>query len=77
MSKSPSATATLSSSSGCRALRSERGLASLIVVSLLFFIISLVAAYTNRNLIFEQRTSGNQYRNVEQRPVDAGLQRNG
>lgn len=47
---------------GPGASRLERGLASLIVVSLLFFIISLVAAYTNRNLIFEQRTSGNQYR---------------
>jgi hypothetical protein len=28
----------------------------------LFFIISLVAAYTSRNLIFEQRTSANMYR---------------
>jgi hypothetical protein len=28
----------------------------------LFFILSLVAAYTSRNLIFEQRTSANQYR---------------
>jgi hypothetical protein len=37
----------------------------LIVVSLLFFIISLVAAYTNRNLIFEQRTSGNNYRSTQ------------
>jgi hypothetical protein len=47
------------------ASRRERGLASLIVVSLLFFIISLVAAYTNRNLIFEQRTSGNNYRSTQ------------
>jgi Tfp pilus assembly protein PilX len=37
----------------------------LIVVAVLFFIVSLVAAYTNRNLIFEQRTSGNQYRSTQ------------
>ena len=43
----------------------ERGVASLIVVALLFFIVSLVAAYTNRNLIFEQRTSGNQSRSTQ------------
>ncbi len=29
---------------------------------MLFFILSLVAAYTNRNLFFEQRISANQYR---------------
>ena len=40
----------------------QRGAATLAVVALLFFIVSLVAAYTNRNLIFEQRTSGNQFR---------------
>jgi hypothetical protein len=40
----------------------ERGLATLVVVMALFFIVSLVAAYTSRNLIFEQRTSANQYR---------------
>jgi PilX N-terminal len=65
MSKPLTARPALPSSSGGRALRRERGLASLIVVSLLFFIISLVAAYTNRNLIFEQRTSGNQYRSTQ------------
>lgn len=40
----------------------QRGVATLVVVSILFFIVALVAAYTNRNLIFEQRTSGNQWR---------------
>jgi hypothetical protein len=34
---------------------------------LLFFIISMVAAYTSRNLIFEQRTSANQYRSTQAR----------
>jgi hypothetical protein len=40
-------------------------MATLVVVMILFFIISLVAAYTNRNLIFEQRTSANQYRSTQ------------
>ena len=42
-----------------------RGAASLIVVMVLFFVLSLVAAYTGRNLIFEQRTSVNQFRAVQ------------
>lgn len=41
---------------------SQRGAASLIVVMVLFFVLSLVAAYTGRNLVFEQRTSVNQFR---------------
>lgn len=40
------------------------GAASLIVVMILFFVISMVAAYTNRNLIFEQKTSVNQSRST-------------
>jgi hypothetical protein len=43
---------------------SQRGAASLLVVMVLFFAISLVAAYTSRNLIYEQRTSANQYRST-------------
>jgi hypothetical protein len=42
----------------------QRGVATLTIVAILFFIIALVAAYTNRNLIFEQRTSGNQWRST-------------
>jgi hypothetical protein len=42
-----------------------RGAASLIVVMVLFFLLSLVAAYTGRNLIFEQRTSVNHFRAVQ------------
>lgn len=45
--------------------RQQQGMASLIIVALLFFVVSLVAAYTNRNLIFEQRTSVNQYRSTQ------------
>ncbi|MBS0305349.1 MAG: pilus assembly PilX N-terminal domain-containing protein [Proteobacteria bacterium] len=52
-----------------------RGAASLIVVMVLFFVISLVAAYTSRNLIFEQRTSGNQYRStLAFEAADAGIE---
>lgn len=40
----------------------QRGAASLAVVLVLFFIVAMVAAYTNRNLIFEQKTSANSYR---------------
>lgn len=45
-----------------RASRRQRGVATLMVVMGLFFVVSLVAAYASRNLIFEQRTSANQYR---------------
>lgn len=40
----------------------DRGLAALTIVMVLFLIMAMVAAYTNRNLIFEQRTSANSYR---------------
>lgn len=53
----------------------QRGAASLIVVMVLFFIMSLVAAYTSRNLIFEQRTSVNQYRATQaHEAAEAGLE---
>lgn len=52
--------AVRSATPGARAV--PRGAASLIVVMVLFFLLSLVAAYTGRNLIFEQRTSVNQFR---------------
>ena len=42
----------------------KRGAASLIVVLLLFLVLSLTAAYTSRNLIFEQKTSANQARST-------------
>lgn len=54
--------------------RQQRGLATLAVVMVLLFVISLVAAYTNRNLIFEQRTSINQFRTTQTFEVaQAGL----
>ncbi|MBL0296207.1 MAG: pilus assembly PilX N-terminal domain-containing protein [Betaproteobacteria bacterium] len=48
-----------------RNLRCQGGVASLTVVMVLFFILSLVAAYTSRNLIFEQRTAGNLHRSTQ------------
>jgi PilX N-terminal len=55
--------------------RPQTGAATLVVVMVLFFIISLVAAYTSRNLIFEQRTSANQYRSTQAlEAAEAGLE---
>ena len=52
-----------------------RGAATLVVVMVLFFIVALVAAYTSRNLIFEQRTSANQYRSTQAfEAAEAGLE---
>jgi hypothetical protein len=53
----------------------QRGAATLVVVMVLFFIVALVAAYTSRNLIFEQRTSANQYRSTQAlEAAEAGLE---
>lgn len=53
----------------------QRGAAALVVVMVLFFIMSLVAAYASRNLIFEQRTSANNYRSTQAfDAAEAGLE---
>jgi PilX N-terminal len=68
-----SVTPALSSHAGHH--RPQRGAASLLVVMVLFFAISLVAAYTGRNLIYEQRTSANQYRStLAFEAADAGIE---
>lgn len=55
-------------------VRVQHGAASLAVVLVLFFIVAMVAAYTNRNLIFEQRTSANSYRSARAlAAADAGV----
>lgn len=52
-----------------------RGMAALTVVMLLFFVMALVAGYTNRNLIFEQRISANNYRSTKAlEAADAGVE---
>lgn len=53
----------------------RRGMAALTTVMILFFVMALVAAYTNRNLIFEQRISANSYRaNRALAATDAGVE---
>lgn len=44
------------------ASRQQRGAAALVVTTLLFFVMVLVTLFVNRNLVFEQRASANQYR---------------
>ena len=54
---------------------SQRGVGALVVVMVLFFIMSMVAAYASRNLIFEQKTSANNYRaNQAFEAAEAGLE---
>lgn len=56
-------------------LAPRRGIAALTVVMILFFVMAMVAAYTNRNLIFEQRISANSYRsNRALEAADAGVE---
>ena len=53
----------------------QRGMAALTVVMVLFFIMALLAAYTNRNLVFEQRISANSYRATRAlEAADAGVE---
>lgn len=55
--------------------RPATGAAALVVVMVLFFIMSLVAAYASRSLIFEQRTSANNYRSTKAfEAAEAGLE---
>ena len=52
--------------------RRQSGVATLLVVMALFFLVSMVAAYASRNLVFEQRTSANQYRATQAFEVAEG-----
>ena len=55
--------------------RSQRGAAALIVTMVLFFAMLLVAAFANRNLVFEQRIATNQYRSTQAfEAAEAGLE---
>jgi hypothetical protein len=61
--------------SHARESRRQRGMATLLLVMVLFFIVAMVAAYTNRNLVFEQRASANQYRSTQAlEAAEAGMQ---
>jgi Tfp pilus assembly protein PilX len=58
-----------------RCARAQRGAAALIVTMVLFFAMLLAAAFANRNLVFEQRTSANQYRSTQAfEAAEAGLE---
>lgn len=53
----------------------QRGAAALIVTMLLFFGMLLAAVFLNRNLVFEQRISANQYRSTQAfEAAEAGLE---
>jgi Tfp pilus assembly protein PilX len=55
--------------------RKQRGVGALVVVMVLFFIMSMVAAYSSRNMIFEQRTSANNARSTQAfEAAEAGLE---
>ena len=55
--------------------RRQRGAAALVVTMLLFFAMVLVAVFVNRNLVFEQRSSANQYRSTQAfEAAEAGLE---
>jgi PilX N-terminal len=55
--------------------RAERGVAALVVTMTLFFAMLLVAVFANRNLVFEQRGSANQYRATQAfEAAEAGLE---
>lgn len=53
----------------------QRGVAALVVTMTLFFAMLLVAVFANRNLVFEQRSSANQYRSTQAfEAAEAGLE---
>jgi Tfp pilus assembly protein PilX len=53
----------------------HRGVAALVVTMGLFFAMLLVAVFANRNLVFEQRSSANQYRATQAfEAAEAGLE---
>ncbi len=53
----------------------QRGVAALVVTMTLFFAMLLIAVFANRNLVFEQRASANQYRSTQAfEAAEAGLE---
>ncbi|WIV99956.1 PilX N-terminal domain-containing pilus assembly protein [Kinneretia aquatilis] len=53
----------------------QRGAATLVVVMVLFLIMAMMAAYANRNMVFEQRIATNYYRaNVAVEAAEAGIE---
>ena len=55
--------------------QAQRGAAALLITVVLFFTMMLAAVYVNRNLVFEQRSSANQYRSTQAfEAAEAGLE---
>ncbi|MBT9491666.1 MAG: hypothetical protein IV107_04825 [Paucibacter sp.] len=55
--------------------QSERGAATLIVVMVLFLVMAMMAAFANRNMVFEQRIASNYYRaGVAMETAEAGAE---
>ncbi len=53
----------------------QRGVAALVITVLLFFTMLMASVYLNRNLVFEQRSSANQYRATQAfEAAEAGLE---
>lgn len=66
---------TTSLNSPRRAGRGQRGAAALGVTMVLLFVMALGATFASRDLVFEQRTSANQYRSTQAfEAAEAGLQ---
>lgn len=58
-----------------RSMRTQRGAGSLLVVIMMYVAMAIVVVFVNRNLIFEQKTSANQYRStLAQEAAEAGLE---
>jgi Tfp pilus assembly protein PilX len=56
-------------------LGSQRGMATLVVAVVLLVCITLIALFANRSIVFEQRTSANQYRSTKAlEAAEAGLE---
>ena len=56
-------------------LRRQRGVGTLLAVVLLYAAMAVIVVFTNRNLIFEQKTSANQYRaTMALETAEAGLE---
>ena len=59
----------------CFAKHDQHGAAALVVVMILLFATALAVAFTHRNLVFEQRSSSNQYRATQAfEAAEAGIE---
>lgn len=59
----------------CFAKHDQHGAAALVVVMILLFATALTVAFTHRNLVFEQRSSSNQYRATQAfEAAEAGIE---